>query len=393
MSSTLRSVALGSFALCCVACVSPAPPRAAADAPAHSVSQAVYHAEASPPISPPPAAHNEPAHDEPALSAPTPEPEPALPEIELIVESPHLPGARPRPEGRVAAAGHDEDLARWNLGGQSDPDYPSSRPSYHPGARVVVDIAQVTGGLPKTAPRGAGPRKPSEQGLLAHARKWGYWPLRICFEAAVRRAPTAHGQTKLRLALDAAGKVTQSALLESALDDEAAACLLQAARDYRPFSPAPGRRVQLELSVKLWPGDAPLPFLAELEQRTALASENPGQLSAEALLTASEPALTASRRCFAQGVQRDPMLWGRLQLELQILPRGGVAKVRQSDSHFPDPKVVRCVKRAFRSVEYPLPEGGRVTWMLGLRLPKRPAPEPTPGADPAERSEGDAQQP
>ncbi|MBX3181773.1 MAG: AgmX/PglI C-terminal domain-containing protein [Polyangiaceae bacterium] len=325
---------------------------------------------------------------EPALGAVTPEPEPPLPEIEWVVEPPHLPGARPRPEGRVAAAGHDEDLARWNLGGVSDPDYPSSRANYHPGARVVVDVAQVTGGLPKTAPRGQGPRKPSEQGLLAHARKWGYWPFRICFEAAVRRTPTAHGQTKLRLVLNAAGKVVHSELLGSALDDEAAACLAQAARDYRPFSPAPGRRVQLELSVKLWPGDAPLPFLAESEQRAALASENPGQLSAEALLAASEPALAASRRCFAEGVQRDPALWGRLQLELQILPRGGVAKVRQSDSRFPDPKVVRCVRRAFREVQYPAPDGGRVTWMLGLRLPARPAPEPEPSPDATEVAEG-----
>src|ERR1700743_1010722 len=40
-------------------------------------------------------------------------------------------GERPRPDGPVRASVADEELARWNVGGVSDPHHPSNRAGYH----------------------------------------------------------------------------------------------------------------------------------------------------------------------------------------------------------------------------------------------------------------------
>ncbi|MCA9631440.1 MAG: hypothetical protein KC766_27470, partial [Myxococcales bacterium] len=95
-----------------------------------------------------------------------------MPEVSVEIEAPYEPTDVPRLKGRIAAAGADEDLARWNLGGNADPEYPSNRAGFHPGARVVVDVDIKTRGLPKRPPvdrrTGRSRRdRPSEHGILA----------------------------------------------------------------------------------------------------------------------------------------------------------------------------------------------------------------------------------
>ncbi|MGE0327276.1 MAG: AgmX/PglI C-terminal domain-containing protein [Polyangiaceae bacterium] len=315
--------------------------------------------------------------------APTPPPpETPVPDVQVELEAPYTPDAVPRQKGRVAAAGVDEELARWNLGGNGDPDYPSSRQGFHPGARVVVDVDIKSRGLPKRPPvdRRTGRSKrgvPSEHGVLAHARKWGYWDFRICFEAALRKDPQDHGQTKLSMRIAANGKVSRVKLLSSELKDkDAARCLEERAANYRDFRPAPRRRVDLELSIKLWPGDAPLPVVSITDEAALkkFHEANPGRIGESAFIETVNRSLDDLRRCYASGLERDAALWGRILLEIQLPPGGGVAKVRQNGSQFPDRKVVRCVRRAVRKQEFPSPEGGRTTRMIGIRLGQPPSP-------------------
>lgn len=321
--------------------------------------------------------------------APSPPPEPApepVPDVSVEVEAAYEPTDVPRLKGKVAAAGADEELARWNLGGSSDPDYPSSRAGFHPGARVVVDVDIQTRGLPERPPvdrRTGRVRRnvPSEHGILAHARKWGYWDFRICFEGAVRKNPLDHGQTKLRMRIAPNGRVSRVQLVSSELkDEEAAKCLEQQVRDYKDFSPAPRRTINLVLSIKLWPGDAPLPAVSITDEDAVrnFREANPGSIAEPVFRSTVELALDDVRRCYGKGLERDAALWGRILLEVQVPPQGGIAKVRQNGSQFPDRKVVRCVRRALRRLQFPAPEGGRTTRMIGLRLGAPPAPESDP---------------
>lgn len=344
-------------------------------------SQPLTTPEPRPEVRPEPQPQQQPPPPEPTRAAVEAEPATPLPGVKLVLEAAYDPTSPPRLKGRIAAAGQDEELARWNVGGNSDPTYISSRSTYHPGARVVVDVDLKSGGLPKRAAidrRTGRPTRgrPSQHSVLAHARKWGYWEFRICFEGALRKLPTDHGQTLLRLRVAADGRVTRSKLLKSELADaEAAKCLEDAARNYRAFSPAPGRQLELELSVKLWPGDAPLPALGLSDEQLEIhRKENPGSISAAAFLAALAPAQPQLEACYARGVQRDPALWGRVLLEIQVLAAGGTPKVRERGSRFPDRKVVRCLRRELRKLSFPAPEGGAVTRMLGLRLGAPPEP-------------------
>lgn len=330
----------------------------------------------------PPLVQPAPTHSSaPTETADVPVPDAPVPDVPVKLEAPYTPVAVPRQKGRVAAAGEDEELARWNIGGNADPNYPSNRSGFHPGARVVVDVDIKSRGLPKRPPvdRRTGRSRrnaPSEHGVLAHARKWGYWDFRICFESALRKNPLDHGQTKLRMRIAPGGKVSRVKLLSSDLEDkDAARCLEEQVANYRDFSPAPGRTVNLELSIKLWPGDAPLPAVSITDEAAVkkFHEANPGKIPDADFVGTVGNALDDIRRCYASGLERDPSLWGRILLEVQIPPEGGVAKVRQNGSQFPDRKVVRCVRRALRGQEFPSPEGGRTTRMIGLRLGQPPS--------------------
>jgi hypothetical protein len=87
---------------------------------------------------------------------PAPELAPSL-VPQISVDLPYPVDARPRAADPTQAAADDEELARWNVGGSSDPNSISSQASYHPGTRVVVDTRPAkrrAGAPPLPAPAG-----------------------------------------------------------------------------------------------------------------------------------------------------------------------------------------------------------------------------------------------
>lgn len=266
----------------------------------------------------------------------------ALPAFEI--EPPYPPGRRPaRPTGAVAASVADEELARWNLGGNGDPAHPSNRSGYHPAVRVTVDTKPLRPIPERSASRDVltAPR------LLARARSVGYWPFRTCFEALLRRTPDAKGgTTRVRISIAPSGRVTAARSLTSDLTDpDAVRCIRDAARSLR-FSPAPARRLDVDLSVELWPGDAPLPPLAT--------DGEPRPFDARALAARIDARASDLARCYAEGVARDPRLWGRIALRISVGTDGAVHHIREDESRFPDPDVVACLSRELRRLD-PIP--------------------------------------
>lgn len=296
-------------------------------------------------------------------------------DVAVLLEQPHRPGQRPRVEGRIQAAGNDEKLAVWNLGGSADPTHISNKSGFHPGVRVVVDTKLLSGSLPKRAPRGQRRSVFSQHALLAHARKWGYWNFRICLEEALRRQgsrkqQTDHGQTIIRVAINSSGKVRAARLVKSELDDkQAQQCLVDRTLDYKPFSPMPRKRLQVELSIKLWPGDAPVPLLeADDDER------GPGDVDLDQVHAAVEKRLDRLKRCYFFGLERDEKLWGRLQVQLTLREKGGSpTRIRETESQFPDRRVTRCVRRELRKLDLPPTQKGAVVVVQGIRFGAPPA--------------------
>jgi len=282
---------------------------------------------------------------------------------QIQVDLPYPADARPRAADPAQAAAEDEELARWNLGGSSDPNSISSQASFHPGTRVVVDTrpAKRRAGAPALA----APRGLSYQRVQAQARSHGYWPFRLCFERGQRDKKGAGGETRVAFTINSRGKVSAARLLDSKLDNAAsAACLVREVQKLE-FTPAPASKLRMVALIQVYPGDVELPVVPDA---AALASLPRGEFDPEtvrARVTAKQGELDA---CFSDARRTDPALWGRLALSVVLEMDGSVHRVSEVESHFPNASVTRCAQALVSSVLFPSVNGKPFIFVLPLRL-------------------------
>lgn len=67
------------------------------------------------------------------------------------------------------------------------------------------------------------------------------------------------------------------------------------------------------------------------------------------------------RKCYEQGLARDPALAGRLALRFTIALDGSVRTVEVKSNSLPDCQVVGCVSDVFRTLRFDPPQGGSVS--------------------------------
>jgi len=300
-----------------------------------------------------------------ASAAPDPS-GPSTTSEKAVVEALYPFGRRPRPEGAVLASVQDEAVARWNLGGSTDPNHASHIASLHVAPRVFVETRALSAGLPR---RGSTKRL-SQAGVLAQTRSHGYWPFRLCYEQVLRADPKARQRVVARFTIGRRGQVTGARPLRGeSVSADLADCMARALRKLT-FAPAPRRASDFELTVDLAPGDMPLPDPPAAAPRSEPSSPPPA--AAEAL----EPARGAIQRCFEVARASDPELWGRLALAIEIDRLGRAAQVRQLDSRFPAADVVACARKAVLEAGALGPEGDPRVLVWALRLGRPPSVEP-----------------
>jgi hypothetical protein len=227
---------------------------------------------------------------------------------------------------------------------------PGERPKpAHPAPRIKVDVPIVHG-------------KVDEGEVLKQVRAKGYWPFRKCYEDGLRRAPKLRGSMRLRLNLDAHGKVHRPKKLTAELADaQVVDCVLQAAGALSLNLPVRGTP-EITVEISLYPGDEPVgprqiagvPRDADLSAVTRTLRETWPQL----------------RTCYADGLAHDPALWGRLAVRLAIATRGRVAEASEIESRFPDPAVTACVCRVLAQLDgLAAPDGTRLVYPLRFGVP------------------------
>lgn len=282
---------------------------------------------------------------------------------QISVDLPYPVDARPRAPDPMQAAADDEELARWDLGGSSDPNSASSQPSYHPGTRVVVDTrpAKRRAGAPALpAPRGL-----TYQRVQAQARSHGYWPFRLCFELGQRDKKGTGGETRVAFTIAKRGKVSAARLLDSKLGNaSSAACLVREVLKLE-FSPAPASPLRMVALIRIYPGDAELPAVPD---PGVVASMPRAEFDPEAMrlrVTAKQLDLDA---CFAAARRADPALWGRLALSVVLEMDGSVHRVSEVESHFPNAAATRCAQVLISSVIFPSVNGKPFSFVVPLRL-------------------------
>lgn len=295
-------------------------------------------------------------------------PDPQRPRAVVAAERPYRLGARPRAQGAVQASVADEDLARWNVGGSGDPRASSSRPGFHPAPRVLVDVSTRNAGLPK---RAKSKRLFSEASLVAQARNAGYWPFRLCFEDGLRRDQSLRGKTRIRFTVESNGHVKSERIAFTELSDHAVAKCLSARVRAMHFSPAPPKRVHADVTIDLGPGDAPLPEAGVADASGSSQTSEAVKFDEAAVARALNDQLGRVSSCYEQGLGRDPKLWGRVAILMDVNPDGRVTAVVEHESRFPDPAVPSCAMDGLRGVVLPPPIGGplRLVWPLKLGSP------------------------
>jgi hypothetical protein len=274
----------------------------------------------------------------------------------VTIEAPYSALGHARLATEMLTLARDDELLQWALGGSSDPAHPANRAGYHPGTRVVIDVSLLA-----RAPKG------TTKQLLRVARSSGYWPMRSCFEQAQRVATKSERSARVRLTLGARGKVLGARSLGGSAERDYGRCVLERAKAL-DFSPGTGKKLDIELSVKEWPGHAPVPPRAP-EQATAPRLSASDGAALEALL----PELGS---CYARGRTSDPNLWGRLAFRVAVGEAGAVTAAEQVETRFPNADVVECARSALLTLTLTSAAKGElsVAFRFGHGAPPAPAP-------------------
>jgi hypothetical protein len=109
------------------------------------------------------------------------------------------------------------------------------------------------------------------------------------------------------------------------------------------------------------------PRAEEAPAQTAEADESTlPRREIEHVVALSAPRL---RRCYEDGLRRDPDLAGQIPVRFVVDPGGGVLVASDAGSTVADPAVVRCVLAAFAAMAFPPPRRGeavRATHLVAL---------------------------
>lgn len=291
-----------------------------------------------------------------------------LASVEVTTERVVHDGERQRPTGAIAAAVADEELQTWNIGGRTDANHVSNRSGYHPGTRVRVDAR------PRLSAKFLRSRAGTALGqrVVATLRNRGYWPFRNCFEEFARVHPDRGGKTELQLSIDGGGSVRQARLLRTDVKQGSIAqCIAAAARRLR-LEPSHFRRLDVDVTIALWPGDVPL---LPLEARTNANCKDiePDSQSVHSIETDVVGCMQAAR-------EKDPKLWGRLALAFTVDPGGHPADISEQYSTFGDADAVRCVVERLQTLAF-APRSPSCSRLIAAWRLQRPGPLNPPARD------------
>jgi hypothetical protein len=202
----------------------------------------------------------------------------------------------------------------------------------------------------------------------------GYWPFRACFEVAQRQSAKSERSARVRLTLGATGKVLGARSLGKASEPEYARCILARARSL-DFTPGFTRKLDVELSIKEWPGHAPVPPRAPSDMP-------PLRLSPEAVASFEQlsPALSA---CYETALASDAKLWGRIAFKLELDTQGAIVRATPVETRFPSPEMSECARRAVLGARIPSVAVSELTFAFRLGQGAPPVPPSPEGAPPS----------
>jgi hypothetical protein len=307
----------------------PLPPASAS--PSSAASAPVRESSSSPP----PASQAAPVLEQPQAPA-------------VSFETPYKLGARPRVSDEELAEREQRALAAWNRGGREG--------KWHPEPRVMIDNVKVRGRI-------------ADAIVLRETRKLHYWPIRKCYDPALAANQQLHGKLHIQVTIRHNGSTHGAKSIgKPTLDD--AACVSCIVKSFSGLKfPATTRGdATVTLDIGLNPGDLPMSPPEEGPPDPGPGLLDPHVAQAVVAGTAGHQV----QRCYQQGLERVPSLWGRLALRAELDPAGAVTALIESESTFPDPATTSCVIDAVRKIVFPAPKGGGLKLVIPFRFGRGP---------------------
>jgi len=269
----------------------------------------------------------------------------------LTIETPYHAGESPpgRKEGNGRRSKYAE-WERWNGGG-----FGSDR-SWHPQPRVVVSEPAVIAG------------KVDVPATVRTMRANLYGAIRRCYDEALRAAPDLEGRTVVRIAAASDGTIVSARPIDGGVvdtrkygksmpDKTVRACLGKAVR--QAHLPAPRTSTAtMNVAIDLWPGDTPLPETA---------APRSGRMDVPYITEQLESQREAITSCYEDASRRQPGLWGRMVVRVDVDAAGRVVEVKEAESTFPDREVVRCIAATLRELPWGELKGGDARLLVPLR--------------------------
>lgn len=295
----------------------------------------------------------------PMSSSAQPPPAPAA-DPRLTIEPPYHAGAYPWPPEGPERKERIAELARWNDGSLGEDR------KWHAQPRVVIGEPVVARG------------KADTRAVMRALRAEQYWTVRKCFDPRVAAQPDLEGRTLLSLKVNASGVVTAASLLKKgdkripdtrkfprAMSDSAVtSCLAQGFSGISVPTPGKGSKgATLLVSIDVWPGDAPIP------ERDA--SPKPGRVPLATVADALEKARPALGACIDAATTREPGLWGRVALRVDVSEQGTTGDIAETESTFPDRKATACFVDVLRAIPWPEPKKGAARVVVAFRVDAR----------------------
>lgn len=292
-----------------------------------------------------------------ALDESLDEPEPT---ISVRFEAPYKLEQRPVPQTFADQRADFLERRRWNDGGLGTLAGEQPKPEGHPDPRIRVNIDEAKGALDVAT-------------VQRIARQYHWIHVKRCYQLGAYLDPHLRGWTRGRFTVTRSGKVARAKLGHTELEDrKVARCLID--RLEKLQFPRKPRGTTLKISIKVSPGDDPMPPPKDEIK------PGDGELSAEQMLAGVEPAKPAIAACYRAGLQYAPELWGRIPVRFHVTEQGRLDEAFDAGGRFPDPRVKQCILRAARQLRFARPEGGDIRFVVPVRLftdrSKIPAGEP-----------------
>ena len=265
------------------------------------------------------------------------------------IEPPYKLGERPEPKTQAEYKEQIRELRHWNQGGLGELIGTQLPALGHPDPRVVINVARVKG-----------PHDPAKVQQLLRRNHW----INVvrCYRLGAFKNSELRGWTKATVALSAKGKIHDTRLIDSELDDhDVASCMV--GKLALIAVPAAAKKSQAWIELRVGPGDEPMPPPEDL----LVAGD--GTLELEAMQKGVEAGLPAFAACYRAAFAYAPGLWGRMLIRYHVTERGKLDEAFEASGQpFPDSRTRQCALHAARMLRFSKPEGGDIRFLVPLRF-------------------------